>query len=73
MKLPNLLAKNYSHDVLNVHKLDFLVPFFMVFVYHKFCSDCCGESEGDASFVLLRFVLFVNKVLTLLINCYVLE
>ena len=39
----------------------------MVFVYYKCCSDCCGESEGDASFVLLRFVLFVNKVLTLLI------
>ena len=29
--------------------------------------DCCGESEEDASFVLLRFGLFVNKVLTLLI------
>ena len=39
----------------------------MVFVYYKCCSDCCGESEGDANFVLLRFVLFVNKVLTLLI------
>ena len=32
MKLWYLLAKK-SHDVLNVHKLDFLVPYFMVFGY----------------------------------------
>ena len=64
MKLPYLLAKD-SHDVLNVHKMDFLVPYFMVFVYYKLFSDCCGEWEGDASFVLLRLALFVNKVLTL--------
>ena len=64
MKLPYLGAKN-SHDVLNVHKLVFLVPYFIVFVSYKFFSDCCGEWKGDASFVLLRFVLWVNKVLTL--------
>ena len=63
MKLPYLLAKD-SQDVLNVHKMDFQVPYFMVLVYYKFFSDCCGEWEGDASFVLLRFILFVNKVLT---------
>ena len=45
--------------------MDFLAPYFMVFVYYKLFSDCCGEWEGDASFVLLRLALFVNKVLTL--------
>ena len=42
MKLPYLRAKN-SHGVLNVHKLVFLVPYFMVFVSYKVFSDCCGE------------------------------
>ena len=54
-----------NHDV---NKLDFLVPYFMDF---KFFSDCCGERKGGATSFLLRFVLFVNKVLTLFIceNC----
>ena len=70
MKLPSLLAKN-SLDVQNVHKFDCLVPYFTVFVNYKFFSDCCGGWKGDASFVLLRFILFVNKGVTLFIceNC----
>ena len=43
MKLLYLLTKNCSHDVLNVHKLNFLVPYFILFVYNKFFNDCCGE------------------------------
>ena len=52
MKLPYLLAKN-SRDVLNVHKLDFVVPYFMVFVYYVFFSACCGEMQ-----ILLCYDLF---------------
>ena len=64
-KLPYVLAKN-SHDVLNVHKLDFAVLYFMVFVHYKFfsaCCTCCSEMQ-----VLL---CYDNKVLTLFIceNC----
>ena len=66
MKLPYLLAKN-SLDVQNVQKLDFLVPYFTVFVTYKFFSDCFGEWKGDASCVLLRFIVFVNKDVTLFI------
>ena len=42
-------------------------------VYNIFFSDCWGEWKGDASFVLLQFVLFINKTLTLFIceNCTV--
>ena len=70
MKLPYLIAKN-SLDVQNVQKLDFLVPYFTVFVTYKFFSDCCGEWKADASRVLLRFIVFVNKDVTLFIceNC----
>ena len=66
-----VLTCKKQHDVLDVHKLDFLVPWFIAFLYYKFFSKCCGEWEGDASFVLLRFVMFLNKVLTLFIceNC----
>ena len=41
-KIPYLLAKN-SHDV---HRVDFLVPYFMVFWYCKLFRDCCGEQKG---------------------------
>ena len=62
-----LLAKN-SYKVLNVHKLDFLERYFiMVFVYYTFFMSgcCCGKWKWDISFVLLPFVLFFFKVLTL--------
>ena len=43
----------------------------MIFWDFKFLSDCCGERKGDATSFLLRFVSFVNYVLTLFMceNC----
>ena len=67
MKLPYLLAKN-SLDVQNVQKLDFLVPYFTVLWPTNFSVTVAViEWKGDASCVLLRFIVFVNKDVTLFI------
>ena len=35
----------------------------MVFVYHKFFSDCCGEKRGDASSLFCYNRVFSHDVL----------
>ena len=68
MKLSHLLTYN-SHGVLNVHRMDFLVPYFNVFVWTtNFSLTVENEWEKQVCSVM---IFLVCKVLTLFIceNC----